>query len=72
LVEEALKLKGVIGSRMTGAGFGGCTVSIVKEEEVPDFIKVVSKNYKRKIGYEPTAYITGVGEGAREIDISKE
>ncbi|ADH61417.1 galactokinase [Thermoanaerobacter mathranii subsp. mathranii str. A3] len=72
LVEEALKLKGVIGSRMTGAGFGGCTVSIVKEEEVPDFIKVVSKNYKQKIGYEPTAYITGVGEGAREIDISKE
>jgi len=72
LVEEALKLKGVIGSRMTGAGFGGCTVSIVKEEEVPDFIEVVSKNYKQKIGYEPTTYITGVGEGAREIDISKE
>ena len=67
LVEEALKLKGVIGSRMTGAGFGGCTVSIVKEDAVEEFIKVVTHNYTQKIGYRPTVYITGVGEGAEEI-----
>ncbi|ABY92385.1 galactokinase [Thermoanaerobacter sp. X514] len=67
LVEEALKLKGVIGSRMTGAGFGGCTVSIVKEDAVEEFIKVVTHNYTQKIGYRPTVYITGIGEGAGEI-----
>lgn len=67
LVEEALKLKGVIGSRMTGAGFGGCTVSIVKEDVVEEFIKVVTHNYTQKIGYRPTVYITGIGEGAGEI-----
>ncbi|WP_019907897.1 galactokinase [Thermoanaerobacter indiensis] len=67
LVEEALKLKGVIGSRMTGAGFGGCTVSIVKEDAVEEFIEVVTHNYTQKIGYRPTVYITGIGEEAGEI-----
>ncbi len=71
LVEEALKLKGVIGSRMTGAGFGGCTVSIVKEDAVGEYMEVVTHNYTRKIGYLPTVYITGIGEGAREIEYSK-
>ena len=51
LVAEALKQQGVIGARMTGAGFGGCAVSIVKEEAVPAFIENVGKAYKEKIGY---------------------
>lgn len=68
LVEEALKLKGVVGSRMTGAGFGGCTVSIVKEDAVEEFIEVVTRNYTQKIGYAPTVYVTGVGEGAGEVE----
>ena len=67
LVEEALKIEGVLGSRMTGAGFGGCTVSIVKEEAVNTFVEKVIQEYTAKIGYEPTIYIAGVGDGAKEI-----
>ncbi|SNX54698.1 galactokinase [Thermoanaerobacterium sp. RBIITD] len=67
LVDEALKLDFVIGSRMTGAGFGGCTVSLVKEEYVDDFVNIVSKGYEEKIGYAPSMYVTGVGDGAKEI-----
>lgn len=51
LVEEAWKIDGVIGSRMTGAGFGGCTVSIVKDEAVDAFIEKVGAAYKERIGY---------------------
>ena len=46
MVEEARKIKGVIGSRMTGGGFGGCTVSLVKDEAVEHFIAEVGKNYE--------------------------
>jgi galactokinase len=52
---------------MTGAGFGGCTVSIVKEENVDEFIKAVTPKYAEKIGYEPTMYVAGVGNGAGEL-----
>lgn len=69
LVNEALKIEGVIGSRMTGAGFGGCTVSIVKEENVDLFIEMVSRNYKEKIGYAPTMYVADIGDGAKEIKL---
>lgn len=67
LVEIAWKIPGVIGSRMTGAGFGGCTVSIVKDEFVDDFIKNVGKEYKNKIGYEALFYVVKIGDGARKI-----
>ena len=67
LVDEALKVDGVIGSRMTGAGFGGCTVSVVKENVIDKFIEEVTSGYKEKIGYEPTFYVAGVGDGAKEI-----
>ncbi len=67
LVDEALKVEGVIGSRMTGAGFGGCTVSVVKEDAIDKFIGEVTSGYKEKIGYEPTFYVVGVGDGAKEI-----
>lgn len=63
LVEEAWKIEGVIGSRMTGAGFGGCTVSIVKEEAIDNFIEQVGKAYKEKIGYEADFYVVQVGGG---------
>lgn len=68
LVEEALKQEGVIGSRMTGAGFGGCTVSIVKEYNVDTFIKNVGKVYKEKIGYSADFYIVEVGDGPSIIE----
>ena len=63
LVEEALKQQGVIGARMTGAGFGGCAVSIVKEEAVPAFIENVGKAYKEKIGYAADFYVVEIGDG---------
>ena len=63
LVEEALKIDGVIGSRMTGAGFGGCTVSIVKDEAVDTFIKEVGTAYEKKIGYAADFYVVEIGDG---------
>ncbi len=65
LVEEAWKVPGVIGSRMTGAGFGGCTVSIVKEEAIDNFIETVGKAYQEKIGYAADFYVVEVGDGPR-------
>ena len=67
LASEAWKISGVLGSRMTGAGFGGSTVSIVKEEAVDEFKEKVGKNYTEKIGYAPTFYVCDIGDGGREI-----
>ena len=67
LTETAWDTYGVIGSRMTGAGFGGCTVSIVLEEEVDNFINKVGKVYKEKIGYEVDFYVVDIGDGPRKI-----
>ena len=63
LVEESLKQDGVIGARMTGAGFGGCAVSIVKTDKVHEFIQNVGKAYKEKIGYDADFYTVEIGEG---------
>ena len=67
LVEEARKIDGVIGSRMTGAGFGGCTVSLVKEDAVDCFIREVGKAYEEKIGYAASFYVSNIGDGGHEI-----
>ncbi|MBO7357789.1 MAG: galactokinase [Lachnospiraceae bacterium] len=67
LVSEALKVNGVIGSRMTGAGFGGCTVSIVKDEAIDEFIEKVGAAYLDKIGYKADFYVVEVGDGPKEI-----
>lgn len=67
LVEEAWKIEGVIGSRMTGAGFGGCTVSIVKDEAVDTFIAQVGAAYLEKIGYAADFYVVEIGDGPVKI-----
>ena len=63
LVEEAWKVDGVIGSRMTGAGFGGCTVSIVEDKAIDTFIASVGKAYLQKIGYAADFYVVEIGDG---------
>lgn len=69
LVEEAWKIDGVIGSRMTGAGFGGCTVSIVRDEAVDVFIRQVGSAYEKKIGYAADFYVVEVGDGPKRLDL---
>ncbi len=71
LVEEARKIEGVLGSRMTGAGFGGCTVNLVANEAIDEFIKKVGTAYKERIGYEASFYISDVGDGGREVEVAK-
>ncbi len=67
MVEEAWKIDGTVGSRMTGAGFGGCTVSIVKEDCVDRFIEEVGKRYEERTGLKPEFYVANVGNGAGVI-----
>jgi len=68
LVESAWNTEGVIGSRMTGAGFGGCTVSIVEESQVDHFIEKVGREYLEAIGYNADFYVVDIGAGARKLD----
>ena len=66
LVYEGRKLPGVTGTRMTGAGFGGCTVSIVESEHVENFIKKLGEIYTAKTGLVADFYLPGIGDGARK------
>ncbi len=72
LVEEALKIEGTIGSRMTGAGFGGCTVSIVKEQSINNFIEIVGKKYYERTGLKPDFYVSEAVNGAEIFQIKEE
>ncbi|MFT8350916.1 galactokinase [Clostridium saccharoperbutylacetonicum] len=67
LVALAWETEGVIGARMTGAGFGGCTVNIIKEDYIDAFIETVKKAYTDKIGYEPDFYVVNISGGARKL-----
>lgn len=68
LVDLAWKIPGVLGSRITGGGFGGCTVSIVKDESVDTFIETIGKTYLEKIGHEAEFYTVDIGDGASRLD----
>ena len=67
LVDLAWALPGVIGSRITGGGFGGCTVSIVKNEAVDTFTESIGQAYKEKVGHEAEFYIVDIGDGAKRL-----
>ena len=67
LVNLAWATEGVIGSRITGGGFGGCTVSIVKNEAVERFVSTIGAVYKEKVGHEAEFYVVDVGEGAHAL-----
>ncbi|MFJ5761538.1 galactokinase [Neobacillus sp. NPDC093182] len=69
LVEAAWKQPGVIGARMTGAGFGGCAIAIVENAEVDNFIAEVGAAYQDKIGYQADFYVASIGDGAKEIQL---
>lgn len=68
LVDLAWKIPGVLGSRITGGGFGGCTVSIVKNESVDTFIETIGKTYLEKVGHEAEFYTVDIGDGASRLD----
>lgn len=68
LVDLARKVPGTIGSRMTGAGFGGCTVSIVRNDAIERFIQEVGASYKELIGYEAEFYVVSIGNGVHKLN----
>lgn len=67
LVEIAKKLPGVLGCRMMGGGFGGCTINLVQQEFLENFTDVISEEYKKQIGLETEIYVTRIGEGAHVL-----
>lgn len=71
LVEAAWNQPGVLGARMTGAGFGGCAIAIVTNEEVENFIANVGAAYLEKIGNEAEFYVASIGDGAKEIQLEE-
>ena len=67
LAEAAWETEGVLGSRMTGAGFGGCTVSLVRKDAVDSFVKNVGRIYRQQIGYPADFYVCKIGGGPRKL-----
>ena len=67
MVEEARKIDGVIGSRMTGGGFGGCTVSVVKDEVIDTFKEQVGRNYEQKTGLKAEIYVAEISDGSKKL-----
>lgn len=67
LYAVAKEIEGCIGTRMTGAGFGGCNVSLVREDAVDTFHRVVSEQYTARTGLVPSFYVCDIGDGAKEI-----
>lgn len=71
MVEEARRIQGTLGARMTGAGFGGCTVSLVHENDADRFVSEVGAAYEARTGLKGDFYVCGVGEGVNELKEAK-
>ncbi|WP_018931679.1 galactokinase [Gracilibacillus lacisalsi] len=69
IAETAWQQKGVLGARMTGAGFGGCAIAIVEKTMVEAVKAAIGKAYQEKVGYTPTFYVAAIGDGAKEISL---
>ncbi|GAJ09838.1 unnamed protein product [marine sediment metagenome] len=69
LVDLALKQKGILGARMTGAGFGGCTVNLIEKKYINAFKKSIQNEYKKITGINPDIYITLPAEGAKVLEL---
>ena len=67
LAEAAWQVEGVLGSRMTGGGFGGCTVSLVKEEAIDTFKAFVGAEYEKKTGLKADFYVAEIGDGVMRL-----
>lgn len=68
LVDLALEQSSIVlGSRMTGAGFGGCTITLVKEHNLHEFMTYTAHHYEKKIGYKPSFYPIDISDGARKL-----
>lgn len=67
VVSEGRKIDGVLGIRMTGAGFGGCTVAMISDDAVDTYIKTVGEAYTKEFGHEASFYVTEIGDGGMEV-----
>ena len=70
LVEASEKLNGVLGSRMMGGGFGGCTINLVKTDELDRIKPVIEEHYKSKTGQTPGFHVVKIGEGTHELELN--
>ena len=67
VVQEGRKIQGVLGIRMTGAGFGGCTVAIIKNDVADNYIETVGRTFTKEFGHNASFYVTEIGDGGKEI-----
>jgi galactokinase len=67
IVQTAWEQNGVVGARMTGAGFGGCAIAIVENDKVDQFKEAINSTYRETVGYEATFYVASIGDGAKEL-----
>jgi galactokinase len=67
MVELSSRVKGVYGARMTGGGFGGCTINLVHKDSVDEFQRTISEGYERAAGRKPEIYVCSAVDGVRQI-----
>ena len=67
IVEFCKDYEHCLGARMTGAGFGGCAIALIRDEKIEDFAKQVTSYYSRKIGYAPSVFVSNIGDGVKKV-----